>query len=263
MKIRQLFNSILGRAGVRIIRIRRRGDEKLPSYIDSDFVESYRKYVHDSVVPWEGMYDAFLAATHIAKSGTPGDIVECGVFRGGVVALMRDTILRTEKTMTGRNFWLFDTFDGMPKPGPKDFKIGRDRNAPLKKYERSTSAGGAGGSGWVRSELWEVENTVRRSGAGLANTIFVQGMVEETLRGELLPDKIALLRLDTDFYESTKIELEVLLPRLSVGGVLIVDDYGDWAGSRDAVHETFLDLNNFAMFINHRYGALVAVKTAE
>ena len=159
-----------------------------------------------------------------------------------------------------RNFWLFDTFEGMPKPGPKDLKIGGDRDSTTRKYERLALPGG--GSDWCLGDLRDVERTLRKSTGGLDRTIFVRGMVEDTLRDKSLPEAIALLRLDTDFYESTKIELEVLLPLLSVGGILIVDDYGEWAGSREAVQEALLGQNNFATFTNHRNGALVAVKTS-
>ena len=67
-------------------------------------------------------------------------------------------------------------------------------------------------------------------------TVFVQGKVEETLAGRR-PERIALLRLDTDFYESTRAELAALAPLLGPGGVLVVDDYGSWAGSKQAVDE--------------------------
>jgi hypothetical protein len=68
---------------------------------------------------------------------------------------------------------------------------------------------------------------------------FVQGAVEKTLREHELPPSIAVLRLDTDWYESTKVEMEVLYPRLARGGVLMIDDYGHYAGSRRAVDEYF------------------------
>ena len=64
----------------------------------------------------------------------------------------------------------------------------------------------------------------------------VKGKVEDTLPGHA-PDHIAVLRLDTDWYASTKHEMEHLYPRLARGGVLIIDDYGHWAGSRQAVDE--------------------------
>lgn len=71
------------------------------------------------------------------------------------------------------------------------------------------------------------------------------------------------MRLDTDFYSSTKIELEILVPRMVAGGILIVDDYGAWAGSKQAVDEYFFpDCEfSFAFFNNHWDGALVGVKT--
>jgi O-methyltransferase len=262
--IAAMINSVLSRAGLRLSRIQPRREDPSTLYAgaESAFVASYEKYRDDSMVPWQGMHDAFLAAKYIANSGTPGDIVECGVFRGGIVGLMKDTILQIEKT-SARNFWLFDTFEGMPKPGPEDFKFGKDRSRAIslsiKKYEMLAREGG---SDWCLGELRDVENTLGKSTGGLDNTIFVQGMVEETLHGELVPEEIALLRLDTDFYESTKVELEVLLPRLSVGGILIVDDYGTWAGSRKAVQEIFLERKNFATFINHRTLSLLAVKTS-
>lgn len=148
MKLRRLIrliNSILSPAGLRISRIRKPGDERLPSYAEGDFVASYEKYFHDSMVPWQGMHDAFLAATHIAKSGTPGDVVECGVFRGGLVGVMKDTILQIEKN-TPRNFWLFDTFEGMPKPGPNDFKLGRSRIGAMKRFNKRARGGAATGA---------------------------------------------------------------------------------------------------------------------
>jgi hypothetical protein len=88
--------------------------------------------------------------------------------------------------------------------------------------------------------------------------VFRQGMVEDTLKNEPLPERIAILRLDTDFYESTKIELELLYPRLAPGGVLIVDDYGLWQGSKKAVDEYFGDKPPLLMPID--YTARYAIK---
>ena len=79
----------------------------------------------------------------------------------------------------------------------------------------------------------------------------IKGPVEKTLlNNENLPDKISLLRLDTDFYESTKIELEILYPKVIKGGFLIIDDYGHWKGSRKAVDEYFKNSLPFIHFID-------------
>ena len=78
----------------------------------------------------------------------------------------------------------------------------------------------------------------------LKNLNFIEGKVEDTLKlPKNLPDKISILRLDTDWYESTKAELEILYPKLSKNGILLIDDYGHWKGARKAVDEFFNDKN--------------------
>ena len=91
-------------------------------------------------------------------------------------------------------------------------------------------------SDWCRAGIDEVRGVMESSGFPLERIHYVVGMVERTIP-EKAPEEIALLRLDTDWYESTKHELIHLWPRLSVGGVLILDDYGSWRGAREAVDE--------------------------
>lgn len=147
-----------------------------------------------------------------------GDIVECGVWRGGNLILARS--IRPE-----RRIWAYDTFAGMTKPT----KVDRLRNGlfALSKWPQE---------GWMAASLEEVKRNV-----GDNDSIkYIVGDVCETLRvKENIPEKIALLRLDTDWYESTKIELEVLWPCLVKGGHLLVDDYGHWMGAKQAVDEFF------------------------
>jgi hypothetical protein len=88
---------------------------------------------------------------------------------------------------------------------------------------------------------------------------FVQGPVEETLP-ENAPEEIALLRLDTDWYASTKHTLVHLYPRVAPGGVLIVDDYAYWQGARQAVDE-YVQENNVSVLLNRiDYTARIAVR---
>jgi hypothetical protein len=109
--------------------------------------------------------------------------------------------------------------------------------------------------------LEQVKKNFGDCGLDLGGAIFVQGPVEQTLLIESnIPKQIALLRLDTDWYASTKIELEVLYPRLVTGGVLIVDDYDCWQGSRAAVDEYFA--NNAPLLTPLDYEARIAVKPA-
>ncbi len=100
---------------------------------------------------------------------------------------------------------------------------------------------------------------MEKTGLNKKNIIYVEGKVEETLN-ENIPEKISLLRLDTDFYESTKKELEILYPKIQSGGVIIIDDYGHWKGCKKAVDEYFSDKKN--IFFQHiDYSGLIGVKT--
>ena len=85
----------------------------------------------------------------------------------------------------------------------------------------------------------------------MKNIILIQGMVENTLLNkDNIPDQISLLRLDTDFYESTKIELEILFPKLVPGGILILDDYGYWSGARKAIDEYFKNTKYWLHYVD-------------
>jgi hypothetical protein len=99
------------------------------------------------------------------------------------------------------------------------------------------------------------------SGYDAARLRFVKGKVEDTVPAQA-PARIAILRLDTDWYESTRHELEHLDPRLSPGGVLIIDDYGHWAGCRQAVDEYFASRKLHALLNRVDYTGRIAVKPA-
>ena len=166
------------------------------------------------------------ALLHLDANQIDGDIVECGVWQGGHIILAR-------MISRHRVCWLYDTFDGMTKPRRVD---GRKAN-----YRYQSKA--AAGRKWAAASLADVTANFISEGLFDSDLLrFVVGDVCQTLLDDKnLPDKVALLRLDTDWYESTKIELEVLFPRLAAGGVLIIDDYGHWMGARKAVDEYFGD----------------------
>lgn len=165
-----------------------------------------------------------------------GDVVECGVWMGGNIILARTLC-------PGRICWLYDTFSGMTLPGPHDIS-----SSGLSAVERYNERAGLP---WAAASVGEVKDTLRKAHVYDDDYLrFVVGDVEETLKAES-PDRIALLRLDTDWHASTKIELEVLYPRLSPGGVLIVDDYGHWHGAKRAVDEYFADSRPRMVYIDY------------
>jgi hypothetical protein len=190
-------------------------------------------------------WELIQAIRHIENHNIPGDIVECGVWRGGnlvIAGLMR------EQLGFDRQIWAFDTFAGMTAPSDADFKPGQDLDVPDKfaKLEREAH------NDWCYASEEEVRRNFERRVGSSRNLRTVKGPVEDTLRNpENLPATIAILRLDTDFYESTKAELEVLYPRLSKGGVLIIDDYGEWAGARKAVDEYFSGQAIWLHYVTH------------
>lgn len=189
-------------------------------------IERVRPYTKSNRERIQSMIDALkrIEEEHIA-----GDVVECGVWRAGNIILAR--ILAP-----GRTCWLYDTFAGMTKPGDRDAKMWN-----VKKKRPGTKAidiWSRKKEPWAACSVEEVRQNFLDWGIDPDPMKFVKGPVEETLLDEdNLPDQIALLRLDTDWYESTKIELEVLYPRLVSGGILIVDDYGHWVGARQAVDD--------------------------
>jgi len=182
----------------------------------------------------ERLWATVMACRHAIEQDIPGDFVECGVWRGGnsLIAAAMCNLLGSEK-----NVYLFDTFEGMTKPTDRDTfaQSGRSAGDEFRKNQRSSH------NEWCYASLEDVRSNFDRWGLLGERVRFVQGDVAGTLADEsLLPAIISVLRLDTDWYESTKLELEVLYPRLSPGGVLIIDDYGFWAGARQAANEYFL-----------------------
>jgi len=138
---------------------------------------------------------------------------------------------------TTRTLWLYDTFEGMPRPTKHDVLV-KDGRAAIDAWTRLQK--GTDGSSWMEVDLGEVRFNMASTGYPVDKMRFVKGKVEETLLvAGNVPEQISILRLDTDWYSSTKVEMELLLPRVVSGGVVIIDDYGDWAGSKEAVDEFF------------------------
>ena len=170
------------------------------------------------------------ATRYLARSGIPGAFVECGVWKGGSVMAMAMTLLAAGDS--ARDLSLFDTFDGMPPPGDADRSF--DGVPASRQLQRDAPGTGL----WARAGCDEVRRNLASTGYPSDRVHFIRGRVEDTIPANA-PKSIALLRLDTDWYESTRHELTHLYPRLVRGGVLIIDDYGHWQGARQATDEIF------------------------
>jgi O-methyltransferase len=177
-------------------------------------------------------YVAMLGSLNMVNANNiEGDIVECGVGHGGNIILAR-TICPTKIC------WLYDTFNGMTRPDTLlDIKLSGKQKRAIDRYE----AKAVNGHKWDAVSLQDVKKNFESFGLLNDNLMrFVKGDVVDTLQeSHNVPDKISLLRLDTDWYHSTKIELDILYPRLESKGIMIIDDYGHWAGCKKAVDDYF------------------------
>jgi hypothetical protein len=219
--VSRAVNSGLGRLGY---AIQRTGDG-VPLDIDSDtrrIIQFVRAYTGTSPERIAALCDA---VRYVERYSIGGAILECGVWRGGSMM----AVARVLQMMgpVSRDLYLFDTFEGMTSPTDVD----RDMEGVLaSEFLTETET--------VRlaASVDAVEHNMRRTGYPSELMHFVKGPVEDTVPASA-PEKIALLRLDTDWYESTRHELIHLLPRVVENGVLIIDDYGHWQGARKAVDE--------------------------
>ncbi len=200
--------------------------------LDTAFLELYEKCRPYTMTSIERMYALYKAMHYVIDNQVPGDFIECGVWKGGSSMMMALTLL--ERNIRNRKIYLYDTFEGMSAPTEQDFTYAGDAAEKLlatQKKEKSDSV-------WCYSPIDEVKSNIAKAGYPVDMLQFVQGKVEDTLL-HTVPVHIALLRLDTDWYASTKMELEVLYPKLADKGVLIIDDFGHWEGAKKAVVEYF------------------------
>src|SRR4051812_33703566 len=165
---------------------------------------------------------------YVVDAGIEGDLVECGVWKGGSMMAVALTLRRLGAT--DRDLHLFDTFTGMTEPTAEDVDSAYDGYSLARMWRRRTN--------WIGVDAAAVREAMASTGYPAERVHLIEGPVEETLPARA-PERIALLRLDTDWYASTRHDLEHLYPRLEPGGALILDDYGHYEGARRAVDEYF------------------------
>lgn len=217
--------------------LRARLPDATPEFID--IIRSVQPYTMTSP---ERVMALCSAVDYILQNQIEGAFVECGVWRGGSMAAVARTLLN--RGVSDRPLWLYDTFEGMSEPTDKDIDfLGKTATHLLETEDPQDSK-----SVWCRSSIDQVRKVMGQTTYPSQQVNLVEGKVEETLL-QHRPGRIALLRLDTDWYESTRLELEMLFPLLSPGGVLIIDDFGHWQGCRRAVEEYFRE-HRVSMMLN-------------
>jgi O-methyltransferase len=250
-------NVLASTTGYRVTRARDSGPRKPGangSGFPVDYEDEYRDIIR-AVRPFtmtsnDKLHALISATRYVHDFKIPGAIVECGVWRGGSMhAVARTFDTRGDHS---RDLYLFDTFEGMTQPTEKDSRHdGETATHLLATSPRGTAV-------WACASLKEVQQGFVGVPYDPGRIHYVKGPVEQTIPDQA-PEQIALLRLDTDWYESTRHELHHLYPRLVSGGVLLIDDYGWWKGSRTATQE-FLKETGARLLLIRMASGRIAVK---
>lgn len=228
-----------------------------PILVDQDFAEAWRQVLPFMNSTPECGYAIWRAVSHIIDKNIPGSFVECGAWRGGSAMLIALALLKRNAV---RDIFLFDRFDGVSPPTDEDRKWHDPLNT---NYLHGMYSEDLAPLANAQMSLREIRENLLSTGIDARLTHFVVGNVEETAaRTQTLG--IALLRLDTYCYSSTKHGLEALYPRVVEGGILIANDHGHWGSARKPVDEYFLGARSngsLPMFWPIDYTARGSIKT--
>jgi len=212
---------------------------EFPSDFSDAEIETINRVRPFTMTSIERIVSAIRAVEYTVANGIPGAVVECGVWRGGSMMAIALTLLRLGRKDTP--LYLFDTFEGMSKPTDVDGEVAATgwRDNQNSRNDLNT---------WCYASIEDVRENLASTGYDPKMISFVKGKVEDTLPASA-PESISLLRLDTDWYESTRHELIHLFPRLNRSGVIIIDDYGYWEGCRRAVDE-YMQANRVQLLLS-------------
>ncbi len=223
--------------------------------MEAEFKELYALCQPYTMTTIERMYALYKSIEYIVHNKMPGDIVECGVWKGGSAMMIAHSLLKFG--CTDKKIYLYDTYEGMSEPTEKDISF-KGESAD---YLLRGTAPDKENSTWCLAGISEVKVNLFSTNYPLENILFIQGKVEDTIPSQS-PAKISLLRLDTDWYESTYHELIHLYPLLSATGVLILDDYGHWKGAKDATDNYFSEKKEQLLLTRIDYTGRIVVKPA-
>lgn len=227
--MKKIIKNFLKGYGYDIVPFKKNGD--FPPDILEDEKDIFRKVTPFTMTGIERIVSLIQSVKYVVENKIEGDFVECGVWRGG--SMMIVALVLKQLGDTSRKLYLYDTFEGMSAPSEKDVDFtGESAEKQLEEHSGI----------WCYADKNDVLNNLRTTGYPEDKIFLVEGKVEDTIP-QILPEKICLLRLDTDWYDSTKHELIHLYPNLSDRGILIIDDYGHWQGSRKATDEYFAEMD--------------------
>lgn len=235
-QLKSLITKILKKFGLIL-------SKDIPSIVEitekeKSIIKNSKKY---SMTTEIRMWSLINSLKKIVNEKIDGDIVECGIWRGGNIILINKIL---EEQKIHKKIYCYDTFEGMDIADNVDKELSSGQSAS-KMIESDDYYK-------CKSSLDDTKKIISQNVEDTKDIIFIKGKVEDTLMVKKnLPKKISICRLDTDYYSSTKIELEILYPLIEPGGILIIDDYGHWSGCKKAVDEYFKDKYVMKHFVDY------------
>ena len=233
--LRKTIKKFLSFFGYKIVRINNFNDKYNDFILEAsdDEKKDIDKACEFALCSKASLWSMIQSLKYLSNNSIKGDVVECGVFRGGSLAL----IAKYSKSYSlNSKIYGFDTFEkGFENP------ILTEKDVTIKKKQIEISGHNSDVKSNFFPTLEKVEKNIREFSDNIQKDIFlIKGDVLNTLKDEKnLPQKISFLRLDTDLYTTTKFQLEILFPKLVSGGILHIDDYGMFPGVQNAVDEYF------------------------
>lgn len=225
--------------------------EEFPLDFEKEYVDIIQSVKPYTMTSHERLYQLIYCVKYIAENSIPGDLVECGVWRGGSILSMIKTLQSLK--VSDRKLQLFDTFSSndifetksaVAEDAP--FRANAEMIKESSKIDFSVN-------------LDDVKRVMRETGYPIENVVFNVGRVEDTIPKSQI-DRISLLRLDTDWYDSTKLQLEELYDKVVPNGVVIFDDYGFWKGHKKAADEFLAKRNIKPLMIRNDWSCRLFIK---
>lgn len=205
-----------------------------------------------SYLDLDALLELYLEVKKVKTSGRPGVIIEAGCGLGG------SSLLITSAKEKSRRFYIYDVFGMIPSPTEED------EDKAQKRYEEiiSGESSGCGNNkyyGYEKDLIKIVEGNFSRFGLSLSqnNIEIIKGLFEDRLN---VNESVALAHIDCDWFDSVFVCLQRIVPHLTIGGVLIIDDYFTWPGCKKAVDTYFVDLKSEFEFIRKHRLHIVRIK---
>lgn len=215
-------------------------NKKKEQIINKDLVSIYVEFSSYTMIPEKAFLDNLLLCDNVKE--IEGDVVECGVWRGGMIAGI------AKKLGMSRNYYLFDSFEGLPEATEIDGQTAMDwqKNTNADNYFNNCSA--------------EIDFAIEVMKKVKVKYECIKGWFSETIPTFDGTDKIAILRLDGDWYDSTLICLKYLFPKVVKGGIIIIDDYYTWDGCSKAVHDYLSEIKSASRIFSSKQGVCYIIK---